>query len=543
MVQTIGSAGESLAAGMIFTIPAIFLWSKEGLCVPPDALELSLIAISGGILGALFMIPLRRSLMSGDDPELKFPEGVACADILRAGAKDGKGATAVFGGLGLSLVIKFLTAGLKIIPDTLALPVRLVRGELGLEVSAALGGVGYIVGPKIATVLFGGSLLGWMVIIPILANFGGDEIRAVYETGGAHAVWSSYVRYIGAGAIATGGFISLAKNLPMFLKSFGESMGALKKGASATCERTERDMPVWVISVGSAAVILFLGISPIVSCGMGGAVLIAICGFFFAAVSSRMVAVVGSSNNPVSGMTIATLVVATLALKATGMAGAVGMVAAMFVGTVVCVIAAMAGDTAQDLKTGYILGATPWKQQLGVMIGALATSVAIGGVLYLLNKAWGYGSAEIPAPQATLMKMVVEGIMGGNLPWHLLGVGAALAVLLAFVRLPVMSFAIGLYLPVGLNAMIFLGGMLRLLCGRTKGATEESLTRGTLFSAGLVAGEGVCGLLLAVAALTSLPIACSFSSGVTGGLLTIVAILFIVYRMATNNKNNNKENA
>jgi len=539
MVQTIGSAGESLAAGMIFTIPAIFLWAKEGKVLDtPDALELMLIAISGGILGALFMIPLRRSLVAGDDPELKFPEGVACADILRAGSKDGKGAAAVFGGLGMALVLQFCTAGLKLVQGSITWPVRFLRGELGLEVSTALAGVGYIVGPKISSVLFGGSLVGWMVIIPIIANFGGEQVQNLYATGGARAVWSEYVRYIGAGAIATGGFISLAKNMPMFLKSFRESMGSFRKSANGKVEhvRTEHDMPMWTILVGSLAVIMFLWLSPYVKCGMGGAILIAVCGFFFAAVSSRMVAVVGSSNNPVSGMGIATLVIATLALKATGMEGAVGMVAAMLVGTVVCVIAAMAGDTSQDLKTGYLLGATPWKQQLGVMIGALATSVAIGWVLYLLNQAWGYGSAEIPAPQATLMKMVVEGIMVGSLPWHLLGIGAALAVVLALTRLPVMSFAIGLYLPIGLNAMIFLGGMLRLFLEHKKGVTEEGLTRGTLFAAGLVAGEGVCGLFLAAAALIGIPLALPFSFGVTGGIILAGLIIATLYYLVNKRK-------
>jgi len=525
MVQTIGSAGESLAAGMIFTVPAIFLWAREGFCVPPGAVQLSLIGLCGGILGTLMMIPLRRSLIAREDPELKFPEGVACASILKAGAKDGKGASAVFSGLGLSMVLQFITAGLKGVNGSIAMPIRFLRGELGLEASAALAGVGYIVGPKIASVLFAGSFLGWMIIIPILVWFGGDAVRTAYENGGAHAVWSGYVRYIGAGAIATGGFISLAKNLPMFVKSFRESIGGLSKGGAARRVRTDTDMPGWVILVGSLAVIVFLWLSPVVTCGFGGALLIALCGFFFAAVSSRMVAVVGSSNNPVSGMIIATLVVASLALKATGTAGAVGMVAAMFVGCVVGVIACMAGDTSQDLKTGYLLGATPWKQQLGVCIGSLATSIAIGGILYLLDRAWGFGSNEISAPQATMMKMIVEGIMDGNMPWHLLGIGAALAAVLAFTKVPVMSFAIGLYLPVGLNAMIFLGGLTRFLCGKRKGATEADLTRGTLFSAGLVAGEGVCGLLLAIAALLGIPLVLPFSAGVAGGLAVIAIIL------------------
>lgn len=520
MVQTVGSAGESLAAGMIFTVPAVFMWAREGIGFPPGAGTLAALALCGGVLGVLFMIPLRRSLVAREDPELKFPEGSACADILRAGTKGASGAGAVFGGMGFAFVLQFLTAGLKAAASAISLPVPFLRGALGLEVSPALAGVGYIVGPRVASVIFAGAFLGWMVIIPLLVAFGGDAVGTAYAQGGAREVWNGYLRYIGAGAIAASGFISLVRNLPLFFRAFASAM----KGAGKDDPSTVRlDLPNWTIPVGVLSVVLVLMLLPSVSCGLGGALLIVLFGFFFAAVSARMVAVVGSSNNPVSGMTIVTLVAAALALKATGTAGAAGMVAAMLVGTVVCVVSAMAGDTAQDLKTGWILGATPWKQQVGELIGSATAALSIGGVLYLLDRAWGFGGAEIPAPQANLMKIVVEGIMGGTLPWHLLGLGAALSVVLSFCRVPVMPFAIGLYLPIGLNTMIFLGGLVRLSAGEGN--------RGTLFSAGLVAGEGVCGLLLAVAALAHLPLALPWTAGAWGAAVLSAVLLLVLRRM------------
>ncbi|MCQ2388246.1 MAG: oligopeptide transporter, OPT family [Kiritimatiellae bacterium] len=525
MVQTIGSAGESLAAGMIFTMPAVFLWAGEGICAAPGAIPLTLVALSGGVLGALFMLPLRRSIVASDDPELAFPEGTACAAILRAGAKGGAGAGTVFAGFGLAMALQFAVAGLKATASCVAAPLRFLRGELGFDVSAALVGVGYVVGPKIAAALFAGSFLGWMALIPALAQWGGPEVRALYDAGGAAAVWSSHVRYVGAGAIATGGFIALARNLPAFVRAFCAVLRAWRP-ADAASDARDRDLPGWTIPAGVGGVVLFMAASPAVPCGFGGAALMAAFGFFFAAVSARMVAVVGSSNNPVSGMAIATLVVASLAFKAFGVAGAAGMTAAMFVGAVTCVVAAMAGDMAQDLRTGRLVGATPWKQQVGELIGAVAASLAIGGVLHLLHRAWGFGGAEIPAPQATLMKLVVEGVMGGDLPWRLLATGAALAAAMAALRLPVTSFAIGLYLPIGINGTILLGGLARWLCARGRAAAPDAgASRGTLFAAGLVAGEGTCGLVLACLALAGGSLALPRGLGIWGGVAALALVL------------------
>lgn len=488
MVQTIGSAGESLAAGAIFTLPALYLWAQEGLCPPPGMLPLTLIALSGGLLGVLLMVPLRRPLVVDEDKTLVFPEGRACVEVLKAGEKGARQARTVFGGLLFSAVVKIVIDVLHWLPPSLFHAFRSFRGALGLELSPALVGVGYIVGPQVAGLLFAGSFFGWMVLIPVLCVVH-PELATLWGQEGARAVWSEAVRYVGAGAIATGGFLSLAKSMPLFVRTF-----CALKGATASAAETERDLPLGRVLVGVGCIVVFLWAVPAVPVGFLGALLIAVFGFFFAAVSARMCGLVGSSNNPISGMTIATLVVASLALKATGTAGAAGMVAAIAIGSVVCIVAAIAGDTAQDLKTGHLLGVTPWKQQVGELIGVVASAIAIGGVLLLLHRAWGFGSDQIAAPQAMLMKVIVEGIMGGNLPWAFLAIGAGLAVVLALLRIPVMPFAIGLYLPIGLNAAILVGGLVRFVQDRFSKPVEP----GTLFSAGLIAGEGLCGILLAL---------------------------------------------
>ena len=490
MVQTIGSAGESLAAGAIFTLPALYLWADEGICAPPGFLPLTVIALAGGTLGVLFMIPLRKPLIVDEEKTLVYPEGRACAEVIRAGEKGSGSASLVFCGLGFALLLKLVMDLLKWIPAAVALPFRRIRGELGFEFSSALAGVGFIVGPKVSTLLFSGAFFGWMILIPIFC-FVSDEAARAYADGGAVGVWRTYIRFVGAGAIATGGLFSLLKSIPLFVRTFRDS---LRNTSSAD----NQDIPMPRVIAGVAAVIAMLAALPFVPVGLGGALLIALFGFFFAAVSARMVGLVGSSNNPVSGMTIATLVVSAFVLKVCGTVGAAGMVAAITIGSIVCIVAAIAGDTAQDLKTGNILGATPWRQQIGEFIGVAASGLAITGVLLLLHKAWGFGGDAIPAPQATLMKVIIEGIMGGTLPWELLGLGCAVALVLILCRVPVMPFAIGLYLPIRMNATIFLGGLLRLLFDRKASTLSD---RTILFSAGMIAGEGICGILLAILTL------------------------------------------
>ena len=548
MVQTIGSAGESLAAGAIFTMPALFLWAEEGLTNKPGIVEITLIALCGGILGVLFMVPLRNALIVKEHATLLYPEGTACADVLLAGEEGGANASTVFSGMGLAAIFKFVVDGLKLLPADVAAAFKSFKGEIGMEVYPALLGVGYIVGPKIASYMFVGSLMGWMVIIPMICLFGpdtwmypaaeGTTIAQLYANGGAAAIWSTYVKYIGAGAIATGGIISLIKSLPLIVTTFRDSMKSMKGSKSTSTARTAQDLPMQFILLGILAMVFIIWIVPAIPVTLLGAFIIVIFGFFFATVSSRMVGLVGSSNNPVSGMAIATLLIATFAIKSSGKTGIDGMTAAIAVGSVICIIAAIAGDTSQDLKTGYLLGATPKKQQMGEMLGVVVSGLAIGGVLYLLNAAWGYGTAEIPAPQAQLMKMIVEGIMGGNLPWGLVFIGVFLAICLEILRIPVMPFAIGLYLPIYLNATIMIGGVVRGLLDRRKGVDEKTKTAqstdGTLYCAGMIAGEGLVGILLAVFAVfgISLDMSGIVNFGNIGGVVLMIIMILSLLKFS-----------
>ena len=548
MVQTIGSAGESLAAGAIFTMPALFLWAEEGLSDKPGIVEITLIALCGGILGVLFMVPLRNALIVKEHATLLYPEGTACADVLLAGEEGGANASTVFSGMGLAAIFKFVVDGLKLLPADVSAAFKSFKGEIGMEVYPALLGVGYIVGPKIASYMFTGSLIGWMVIIPLICLFGpdtwmypaaeGTTIAQLYANGGAAAIWSTYVKYIGAGAIATGGIISLIKSLPLIVTTFRDSMKSMKGSKNTSTERTAQDLPMQFILLGVVAMVFIIWIVPAIPVTLLGAVIIVVFGFFFATVSSRMVGLVGSSNNPVSGMAIATLLIATFAIKSSGKTGIDGMTAAIAVGSVICIIAAIAGDTSQDLKTGYLLGATPKKQQMGEMLGVVVSGLAIGGVLYLLNAAWGYGTAEIPAPQAQLMKMIVEGIMGGNLPWGLVFVGVFLAICLEILRIPVMPFAIGLYLPIYLNATIMIGGIVRGLLDRRKGVDEKTktaqVTDGTLYCAGMIAGEGLVGILLAIFAVVGISLDMSgvVSLGNIGGVVLMIIMILSLLKFS-----------
>ncbi len=548
MVQTIGSAGESLAAGAIFTMPALFLWAEEGLCDMPSLVEITLIALCGGVLGVLFMIPLRNALIVKEHATLLYPEGTACAEVLLAGEEGGSNASTVFSGMGLAAIFKFLVDGIKVIPADIAAEFRSFKGELGMEVYPALLGVGYIVGPRIASYMFVGSLFGWMVIIPMICLFGADTwmypaevgttIGQMYESGGASSIWGSYVRYIGAGAIATGGIISLIKSFPLIVTTFRDSIRSMMGGKNTSNARTAQDLPMNIVLIGIAAMIVIIWLVPAIPVNIIGALLIVVFGFFFATVSSRMVGLIGSSNNPVSGMAIATLLIATITIKATGDSGITGMMGAIAIGSVICIIAAIAGDTSQDLKTGYLLGATPKKQQIGELVGVVASGLAIGGVLYLLNAAWGYGGAEVPAPQATLMKMIVEGIMGGELPWTLVFIGVFLALGLEILRIPVMPFAIGLYLPIYLNASIMIGGVVRMLMDGRKKVDEKTKERqstdGTLYCAGMIAGEGLVGIILAILAVVgvSMDFSGTMNLGNIGGVILMAVMILCLLKFS-----------
>lgn len=513
MVQTIGSAGESVAAGAIFTLPALFLWAKEWGTSSPSLVEIAAISFIGGALGILFMVPLRKALIVQEHGTLPYPEGQACAEVLVAGEEGGAKASTVFAGLGIAAAYKFITDGLKTFPSEVHYEIPAYKGSgVGMDVLPALLGVGYICGPKISSYLFCGGILGWFVLMPLIVLFGADivlfpadvSVAELYAKGGSMKIWSNYIKYIGAGAVACGGVLSLIKSLPLIIKTFREALKGFGKGTE-TGERTNQDLNIKVILIGIFVLTLAIWIIPVIPINLFGALLIVLFGFFFATVSSRMVGLVGSSNNPVSGMTIATLLVASIALKATGMVGQEGMTAAIAIGGVICIVAAIAGDTSQDLKTGYILGATPKKQQIGEIVGVVASAVAIGGVLYLLDLAWGYGSEELSAPQATLMKMIVEGVMGGNLPWILVGIGVFIAIVVEILGIPVLPFAIGLYLPIHLSTPMMVGGLVKWMVEKKKNLSEKEKkdadANGILYSSGLIAGEGLVGIFLAILAI------------------------------------------
>lgn len=510
IVQTIGSAGESLAAGAIFTLPAMFIWMKEWGIGSPSLIEIALIALCGGLLGVFFMIPLRKALIVKEHGVLPYPEGTACAEVLLAGEEGGSKASVVFAGLGISAVYKFIADGLKVFPSEIewAIP-GYTNCAIGIDVLPALVGVGYICGYKISGYMFSGALVGWFVLIPMISLFGGDVVlypaTDPISSLDYWGIWDSYIRYIGAGAVAFGGILSLIKSLPLIVDTFRKAMKDYSiKGESSTL-RTDNDMSMKVVLLGSLAVIISIWLIPTIPVNLLGAVLIAVFGFFFATVSSRLVGLVGSSNNPVSGMAIATLLISTLALKASGLVGREGMLGSIAIGSIICIIAAIAGDASQDLKTGYIVGATPRKQQMGELVGVLISAITIGAVLYLLDTAWGFGSKDIPAPQATLMKLVVEGVMDGNLPWPLIFAGASIGLAVEVLGIPILPFAVGLYLPIHLSAGIMVGGLVRLFTENRKKSSEAEkkaqVDRGILYTSGLIAGEGLVGVLLAIFAL------------------------------------------
>ena len=536
MVQTIGSAGESLAAGAIFTLPALFLWANEGKTEAPNLLTISLIALVGGVLGVLFMIPLRNALIVKQHGVLPYPEGTACAEVLLAGEEGGTSAKTVFAGMGLSAVFKFITDGLKVVPGVVTAPIRSLRTAFSAEVYPALLGVGYICGIKIASYMFAGALLGWFVLIPAITIFGGPTtmypgdvpIAQMYAEGGADAIWGSYIRYIGAGAVAAGGIISLIKSLPLIVSTFKDSLKGLKGGTKAGSLRTEQDLDMRLVLGGSLVLILVIWLLPAIPVSLIGALLVVVFGFFFATVSSRMVGLVGSSNNPVSGMAIATLLFSTLVLKVTGNTGVSGMIGAIAIGSVICIVAAMAGDTSQDLKTGYILGATPKKQQIGELLGAVVAAFTIGGVLLLLNSAWGFGTTELAAPQATLMKMITEGVMNGNLPWPLVLIGIFAAIVVEILGIPVLPVAIGLYLPLELSATIMIGGVIRWIVDKKSADKNGEASGGVLFCSGLIAGEGLVGILLAILAVVGVSSKFDLSSSVNTGRIGGIVLLAIM---------------
>ncbi len=549
MVQTIGSVGEALAAGAIFTIPALFMWAKESDAVTkPSFWVIAIISLCAAFLGLIFMVPLRTALIVEEHGVLPFPEGTACAEVLLAGEEGGEKSKTVFSGLGIAALYKFIADGLRLFPSEIDWSIKKFGTGFGADVLPALAGVGYICGKKISSYMFAGGVIGWFVIIPLINFFGFSSVFTPTDTPvpevGAWEIWGNYLRYVGAGAVATGGIISLVKSFPTIIRTFKKAVGGF--GHKEVVEtRTNRDISMKPLLILALVIIVVIWLLPALPVGLLGALIIVIFGFFFATVSARMVGLIGVSNNPISGMTIATLLIATVLLKSTGHTGAAGMASAICIGTIICIIAAMSADMSQDLKTGYIVGATPKNQQIGELIGCIVSAIAIGGIMYLLDAAWGFGSKELPAPQATLMKLVVEGVMVGNLPWILVFAGVGIAVAIEVIGIPVLPVAVGLYLPIHLSVPIFIGGLLRAFFDR-KGEEGKTITdRGILYSSGLIAGEGLIGILLAVFAVIPMSNGKSLLQtinmgsilGNAGGLIFFVLLLASFVFFTRNKKN------
>lgn len=548
IIQTTGSAGESIAAGVVFTLPGFLFLSESTSADYFNYITILVLAIFGGMLGTLMMIPLRSALIVKEHETLPYPEGTACASVLKAGERGGNFAKTAFSGLGFAVLYAFFQKIFHVIAETPSyitaqtnkyLPSAKISGEITPEYL----GVGYIIGPKIAGVLVAGSVLTWFVFNPLLATVVPADVIAsqliklgylqdLQTAGGpggwnpathqfsdfATAIYRAYVRQVGAGAVAAGGFITLIKTIPTIISSFKGSIGKIKKEESGTNQlsRTERDLSLKIVLWGSLALIVLMAVLPMVP-GNGIAsklllgILVVVFGAFFVTVSSRIVGLIGSSNNPISGMTIATIMGTCLVFIAVGWTGKLFEPMALVVGGIICIAAANAGATSQDLKTGYILGATPRAQQIALFIGAIVSSIAIGFTIKVLdtptqemlqsNITHAIGTDKYAAPQATLMATLIKGILSFNLDWQFVLVGVAIAIVMELCGIKALSFAIGIYLPLSTTLPIFIGGAIRGWVDKRKSSTEDSheedLRQGNLFATGLVAGGAIAGVAVA----------------------------------------------
>jgi OPT family oligopeptide transporter len=552
IIQTTGSAGESIAAGVVFTLPGFLFLSEKNSAEFFNYFTILTLAIFGGILGTLMMIPLRRSLIVKEHGTLPYPEGTACASVLKAGERGGSFAKTAFMGLGFAFAYAILQKIFHVIAETpfwmtkqanKFFPSAKVSGEITPEYL----GVGYIIGPKISGVLVAGGVIAWFAFTPLLASLvppdtialqlaklgyltdlakpggpgGWDPVThtfADYST----AIYRAYIRQIGAGAVAAGGFITLIKTIPTIVSSFKSSIGSIKKvdGQPVEVKRTERDLNIKIVGIGSLVLILLMAVLPQVPGDNIGSklllgLLVVIFGAFFVTVSSRIVGLIGSSNNPISGMTIATLMGTCLIFIAVGWTGKVYEPMALVVGGMICIAAANAGATSQDLKTGYIVGATPKYQQIALFVGAVVSSIAIGATIKVLDTptaemlsqgiTHAIGTDKYPAPQGTLMATLIKGILSFNLDWQFVLVGVFIAITMELCGIKSLSFAVGLYLPLSTTLPIFAGGAIRGIVDRKKKksgevltAEEEDLGKGNLFATGLVAGGALAGVLVAI---------------------------------------------
>jgi len=524
IVQTIGSAGESVAGGVVFTIPALIFLTPDNPQKYFNYFQIAMLAFAGGILGVLMMVPLRRALIVKEHGVLPYPEGSACADVLVAGERGGKLASMVFGGVGIGALWKALSWVFNLFLTELDYSTprasQFPNATLNVDISPEYMGVGYVIGPRIAGTMFAGGVLSWLVLLPLLSILGAyipvpfPPIHPNYAnnpaTGmpfkisemSAPQLWSAYIRYIGAGAVLAAGLITLARTLPTIVASAREGLKDFGAGGGAdTRIRTERDIPTVVVLGGSLALAVFLAVAPKMPTqgNFLAAILVIVFGFLFVTVSSRITGLIGTSSNPISGMTIATLILTCLLFVALGWTGDAYGPVALCVGAVVCIAAANAGGTSQDLKTGYLVGATPIYQQIGLIIGVVTSAFVIGMTTLYLHQVFGIGSKDIPAPQATLMATIIKGLLSQNLPWGLVLVGVFISVTLELCGVRSLSFAVGSYLPIATTAPIFAGGLVRAFVERKTGTREESeVGAGTLFSSGLIAGGSLCGILYAV---------------------------------------------
>lgn len=508
IVQTIGSSGESLAAGVIFTLPVLFLWQLE-----PGFWPIFPLALFGGLLGVLFMVPLRRFLIVLEHGKLSYPEGTACAEVQVASQAGGGQARLLFAGMFVGAVYTAIEkfAGLFASQPNLGIDLRGYRTSIGADVTPELLGVGYIIGPRVAAVMLAGGAVGWLVLIPTFYMFGGaagvpipPEPAVPIAAMDSFEVWSRYLRYVGAGAVAFGGLFTLLKSTPTLLSSFRLALAALRRrgGGGEASVRTEDELPLWAVGGGILAIAALAAFLPLIPAGGGNigvlaALVVVVFSFFFVTVSSRIVGLIGSSSNPISGMTIATVLLCALIFAAAYPPG-VARVAVLTIGALVCMAAAIAGDTSQDLKTGFLLGATPRKQQLGEVLGVVAAALTMSTVLALFRA--NIVSGEFKAPQANLIRLVIDGVLDGDLPWGLVLVGAAMAFCVEIMGLPTLAFAVGLYLPIHLAVPIMAGGLVRLGVEKSAGERQQREDRresGVLFSSGLIAGAALIGVAAA----------------------------------------------
>ncbi len=552
IVQAVASSGESIAGGVIFTVPALLLWGMN-----VSIMQIVVVALLGGALGILFVVPLRNYLTVEEHGKLIYPEGMACAEVLVAGDVGGSGAGIVFTGMGIGAVYKGLSGGTALWSENpeWAIP-GLKGGMVGFNALASLLGVGFIVGAEVGAFMLAGGLVAWMILIPLIAYFGSGLTTPIFPSTvpiaqmDSWAIWSKYIRYMGAGAVATGGFISLIKSLPTIIRSFKAAMGGLaKSGGKTGIERTAQDMPVSIILTGILVVFLSLLFLPQVPVGFVGAILVLVFGFFFATVSARLTGTVGVSNNPVSGMTIATLLFSSAILKAMGVVGNPGMVTAISIGAVVCVAISIAGANAQNAKTAHIIGATPKFVSYGMFIGVIACAAAVGGVVLMLHQTYGMGSQTLAAPQATLMSLVIKGVITGTLPWTLVIIGAVFGIVIYLMGLPILPFALGLYLPIHLSAAVMVGGVVRAIVDKKLSgqALKEKVERGVLLSSGLIAGDALIGIAIAVFAYLKINVAFfaktpwATNNWLAIGMFALLAIFTYVYVMRGKTENAQSE--